>query len=157
MTTNAPPAYGTPVTLGQAKAVLAAAELEAAANGWPLTLAIVDSGANLVALHRMDNASLGSVDIAIAKAGTAVKFRRETKLLQDSVASGGVHLRLLAMPGMVPAEGGVPLVVGGRIVGAIGVSGMASGQDAQVAHAGAKGLLLALGDSPSGSRPPSAE
>jgi len=140
MTTAAPSAYGPPITLREAKAVLAAAETEANANGWPLTLAIVDSGANLVALTRMDNATLGSVDIAIAKADTAVKFRRDTKLLQDSVASGGVHLRLLAMPGMTPLEGGVPLFKAGVIVGAIGVSGMASNQDAQVAHAGAMAL-----------------
>lgn len=140
MTATTPPAYGPPITLVQAKAVLAAAETEANANGWPLTFAVVDSGANLVALHRMDNASLGSLPIAIGKAETAVKFRRDTKALQDNVAAGGVHLRLLAMPGMVPLEGGVPLFVNGAIAGAIGVSGMASGQDAQVAQAGAKAL-----------------
>ena len=136
MTTAAPPAYGRPITLAEAKAVMAAAEAEALANHWPMSLAIVDSGANLVMLQRMDNASLSSTAIAPAKAETAVKFRRETKLLQDSVASGGVHLRLLAMPGMTPLEGGVPLFAGGAIIGAIGVSGMASGDDAQVAKAG---------------------
>lgn len=140
MTTAAPPAYGAPITLAEAKAVLAAAEAEANANAWPLTLAIVDSGANLVALHRMDNASLSSVAIAQAKAETAVKFRRETIVQQDNIASGGVHLRLLAMPGMTPLEGGIPLFKDGKIVGAIGVSGMASNQDAQVGHAGAKAL-----------------
>ena len=140
MTTAAPPAYGAPITLAQAQAVLAAAETEANANAWPLSLAIVDSGANLVAFHRMDNASLGSVAIAQAKAETAVKFRRETVVNQDSVASGGLHLRLLAMPGMTPLEGGIPLYKDGKIIGAIGVSGMASGQDAQVAKAGAKAL-----------------
>jgi len=137
-----PPAYGPPIALAEAKAVLAAAEAEANANGWPLTLAIVDSGANLVALHRMDNATLGSVAVAQAKAETALKFRRETKLLQDNITAGGVHLRMLAMPGMTPLEGGVPLFANGRIIGAIGVSGMASGQDAQVAHAGAKAIGL---------------
>jgi glc operon protein GlcG len=136
----APPAYGPPITLAEAKAVLAAAEAEANAHGWPLTLAIVDSGANLVALHRMDNASLGSPAIAQAKAETAVKFRRETKVMQDNIAAGGLHLRILAMPGVTPLEGGVPLFAHGAIIGAIGVSGMASGQDAQVAHAGAKAL-----------------
>lgn len=140
MTTPAPPAYGPPITLAQAKAVMTAAETEANANGWPLVLTIVDSGANLVMLHRMDNASLGSVAISQAKAETAVKFRRETKQSQDQVASGGVHLRLLAMPGMAPLEGGIPLFIDGKVVGAIGVSGMASPQDAQVAHAGAKAL-----------------
>jgi len=140
MSAPALPAYGPPITLATAKSVMAAAEIEANANGWPMTIAIVDSGANLVMLHRMENASLGSIPIAQGKAETSVRFRRETKLLQDSVAAGGVHLRLLTMPGMLPLEGAVPLYADGVIIGAIGVSGMASGQDAQVAQAGAKAL-----------------
>ena len=140
MSTPAPPAYGPPISLTDAKAVMAAAEAEANANGWPLTMAIVDSGANLVLLTRMDNASLGSVDIAIAKAETSLKFRRETKLFQDMLGTGGVHVRFLAMPGVTPLEGAVPIFSAGKIVGAIGVSGMASSQDAQVAAAGARAL-----------------
>jgi uncharacterized protein GlcG (DUF336 family) len=117
---------------------MAAAETEALANTWPMVIAVVDSGGNLVLLQRMDNAQLGSIEVAQGKAATALKFRRNTKLLQDNIAAGGVHLRMLAMPGVVPLEGGMPLFADGVIVGAIGVSGMTSVQDAQVAEAGAK-------------------
>jgi uncharacterized protein GlcG (DUF336 family) len=101
-----------------------------------VTVAIVDSGGNLVMLHRLDNAQLSSVRLAEAKARTAVEFRRPTKALEDAVAGGGVGLRVLTF-GASLAEGGVPIVHGARIVGAIGVSGVASQQDAQVAQAGA--------------------
>ena len=119
---------------------MAAAEAEAIAQNWPMTIAIVDSGANLVMLHRMENGQIGSIEVAVGKAATAVKFRRATKAFQDLVATGGQHLRLLAMPGVVPLEGGVPIMAGGRIIGGIGVSGMASNQDQQVAEAGLKAL-----------------
>jgi uncharacterized protein GlcG (DUF336 family) len=115
---------------------MAAAEAEAAANNWGVAIAIVDSGGNLVMLHRLDNAQLSAPRIAEAKARTAVEFRRPTKALEDAIAGGGVGLRVLTF-GASAAEGGVPIVVGGRIVGGIGVSGVASHQDAQVAKAGA--------------------
>ena len=130
-----PPAYGPPISLGQAVMVMAAAEAEARANGWPMTIAIVDSGANLDMLHRMDNGQIGSIVIAQGKAETALKFRRATKVFQDLVAGGGTHLRLLNMPGLLPLEGGVPIYSVGKIIGAIGVSGMSSAQDHQVAEA----------------------
>jgi glc operon protein GlcG len=134
----APPStpYGAPITLSAAKQVMAAAEAEAARNGWGVAIAIVDSGANLVMLHRVDNAQLSSVRIAEAKAKTAAEFRRPTKVFEDAVAGGGIGLRVLTFGASV-AEGGVPIVSGGAIVGAIGVSGVQSHQDAQVAQAGA--------------------
>jgi uncharacterized protein GlcG (DUF336 family) len=137
----APPStpYGPPITLGAAKQAMAAAEAEAAKNGWSVAIAIVDSGANLVMLHRLDNAQLSSVRIAEAKAKTAAEFRRPTKVFEDAVAGGGIGLRVLTFGASV-AEGGVPIVSNGTIVGAIGVSGVQSHQDAQVAAAGAAAI-----------------
>ena len=136
------PAYGPPISLDQAKAVMAAAEAEARANGWPMVIAIFDSGANLVMLERMDNTQLGSIQIAQGKAATAVKFRRPTKAFQDQIAAGGQNLRVLAMEDVTPLEGGMPLTQNGLIIGAIGVSGMTSAQDAQVGEAGARALMV---------------
>lgn len=132
--------YGAPISLETAKAVMAAAEAEARANDWPMVIAIVDSGGHLVMLHSLDHAQHGSVVVAEEKARCAVNFKRATKLLEDAVTQGGINLRLLATPGAVPLEGGLPLIAGGRIVGAIGVSGMRSTQDGQVAEAGAKAM-----------------
>jgi uncharacterized protein GlcG (DUF336 family) len=134
----APPTtpYGPPISFDAAKRAMAAAEAEASSNRWGVAIAVVDSGANLVMLHRLDNAQLSSVRIAEQKARSAVEFRRPTKALEDAVAGGGVGLRVLTF-GACVAEGGVPIVADGKIVGAIGVSGVASHQDAQVATAGA--------------------
>jgi uncharacterized protein GlcG (DUF336 family) len=134
----APPStpYGAPISIETAKAAMAAAEAEAAKNGWGVAIAIVDSGGNIVMLHRLDNAQLSAARIAEAKARTAVEFRRPTKALEDAVAGGGVGLRVLTFGASV-AEGGVPIISAGSIVGGIGVSGVASHQDAQVAQAGA--------------------
>jgi uncharacterized protein GlcG (DUF336 family) len=142
MTTAAggPPPYGPPITLADAQRVAEAARSEAARNNWPMVIAIFDSTGHLALLHRMDNAQLGSVAVAQAKAETAVLFRRATRVFEDLVGQGGHHLRLLAMPGIAPLEGGVPLLINGAVIGAIGVSGMQSGQDQQVAEAGAKEL-----------------
>ena len=130
------PLYGDPISLDKAKAVMEAAEAEAAREGWPMVIAIVDSGGNLVMLHRMDQAQLGSIEVARQKAETALRFRRATKAFEDVVTAGGIGLRILAMPNVLPLEGGLPLISDGRIVGAIGVSGMQSSQDSQVARAG---------------------
>jgi glc operon protein GlcG len=137
----APPGtpYGAPISLDAAKKAMAAAEAEAAKNGWGVAIAIVDSGANLVMLHRLNNAQLSSVRIAEAKAKTAAEFRRPTKVFEDAVAGGGVGLRVLTFGASV-AEGGVPIVSNGTIIGAIGVSGAQSHQDAQVAQAGADAI-----------------
>jgi uncharacterized protein GlcG (DUF336 family) len=131
--------YGPPITIDAARKAMAAAEAEAAKNNWAVAIAIVDSGGNLVMLHRLDNAQLSAVRIAEEKARTAVEFRRPTKALEDALAGGGVGLRVLTF-GASLAEGGVPIVAGGMIVGGIGVSGVASHQDAQVAQAGADAL-----------------
>lgn len=139
--TGLPLPYGSPISLAEAKAIMAAAEREAAANHWPMAIAIVDSTAHLVLFQRADQTQLGSMEVAVAKAMTAVKFRRATKIFEDAIAAGGAGLRLCTMPGVVALEGGVPIVVGGQVVGAIGVSGMLSTQDAQVAAAG----LAAIG------------
>jgi uncharacterized protein GlcG (DUF336 family) len=134
----APPTtpYGAPISLTDAKRAMAAAEAEAMNNAWGMAIAIVDSGGNLVMLHRLDNAQLASTRIAEAKARTAVEFRRPTKVFEDAVAGGGIGLRVLTFGASV-AEGGIPIIAEGKIIGAIGVSGAASHQDAQVAHAGA--------------------
>jgi uncharacterized protein GlcG (DUF336 family) len=132
--------YGPPVTLAQARAVMAAAEAEALAHDWPMVIAIVDSGGHLVMLHALDQAQHGSVPVAQGKAETAVNFRRPSKLFEDAVASGSLGWRLLGMSNLLPLDGGLPLIVEGRVVGAIGVSGMQSTQDAQVAAAGAAAI-----------------
>ena len=134
----APPStpYGAPIDIAAAKKAMAAAEAEAVKNNWGVAIAIVDSGANLVMLHRLDNAQLSSVRIAEQKARTAAEFRRPTKVFEDAVAGGGVGLRVLTFGANV-AEGGVPIVSDGKVIGAIGVSGVQSHQDAQVAQAGA--------------------
>ena len=137
----APPStpYGAPIDLAAAKKAMAAAEACATKNNWGVAIAIVDSGANLVMLHRLDNAQLSSVRIAEQKARTAAEFRRPTKVFEDAVAGGGIGLRVLTFEASV-AEGGVPIVSGGKVIGAIGVSGVQSHQDAEVAQAGANAL-----------------
>ena len=135
-----PPDYGPPISLATARKVVAAAEAEAERRDWPMVIAIVDSTGHLVMLHRMDQAQLGSVAVAQAKAETAVKFRRSTKAFQDVVAEGGAGLRVLSMSGVSAVEGGLLLMVKGEVVGAIGVSGMQSGQDGEIARAGVAAL-----------------
>jgi glc operon protein GlcG len=130
------PTYGTPMTLDQAKKAMAAAEAEAAKNSWPMVIAIVDSTGHLLALHRMDNGSYGSIKIAIGKAQTAFEFRQPTKNYNDRLTAGTAP-HLLTIRGATFIEGGIPIVAGGKIVGAIGVSGGTSTQDGQVAKAGA--------------------
>ena len=134
---QAPPPYGLGITLEAAKKAMAAAEAEARKNNWPVAIAIVDSSSKLVMFVKIDNTQHGSVDIAIGKATTAVNLRRPTKALQDSIGQGGSNLRLLAVPRVLPLEGGVPIIVDGKVIGGIGVSGVMSNQDAQVAEAGA--------------------
>jgi len=137
---QAPPAYGPAITLEQAKKVMAGAEAEARKNNWPVVIAILDSGGNLVMLHRLDNAQWGSIDIAKDKARSAVALRRPTKALQDAVSQGGANLRLLNI-GYSVLEGGVPIVADGKIIGSVGVSGVTSQQDAQIAQAGIDAML----------------
>lgn len=135
----APPStpYGAPITLSKAKRAMKAAEAKALENGWSVAIAIVDSGGNLVMMHRLDNTQLSSARIAESKARTAVEFRRSTKVFEDAVAGGGLGLRIFSFGGVAAAEGGVPIVAGGKIIGAIGVSGVQSHQDGATAQAGA--------------------
>ena len=136
--TPPPPApYGVGIGTEAAKKAIAAAEAEAKKNNWPVAIAVVDSSAKLVAFLKMDNTQHASVDIALGKAVTANNFKRPTKALQDSIAQGGANLRILGLPGVTPLEGGVPIVVDGKIIGEIGVSGVTSAQDAECAIAGA--------------------
>lgn len=138
---QAPTPYGLPISLEQAKKVMAAAEAEANKNKWNVVIAIVDAGGNLMMLQRLDNTQFGSIDVAKEKAHAAAAYRRPTKVFQDLITQGGVHLRLLNLTkdaGVL--EGGVPIVVGGMVIGAIGTSGMTSQQDAQISQAGADAL-----------------
>jgi glc operon protein GlcG len=132
--------YGPPISLDAAKKVMEAAEAEASANKWPVVITIVDSTGHLVALHRMDHAQFGSIEVALAKAQTSVNFKRPTKAFADTVAEGGVGMRLLTRENFCPLEGGIPLLGGGKIIGAIGVSGVQSNQDGQIAMAGAAAI-----------------
>ena len=126
------------LTLDAAKKAAAAAEAEAAKNKWTVAVAIVDDGGHLVYLSRIDGTQTGSIDVAIRKARTAQAFKRPTKVFEDAIAGG--RTALLGLEGIVPLEGGVPIVVGGQLVGAIGVSGVTSQQDGMVAKAGADAL-----------------
>jgi len=132
--------YGPPITLEAAKKVAADAQAEAARNHWLMTVAVVDPGGNLVYYERTDNSQWGSSKVAIAKARSAAIFKRPTKVFQDALGKGGVNTRVLALEGAIPVEGGVPLMSDGKIIGAIGVSGDLSENDAQCANAAAQTL-----------------
>ena len=116
--------YGAPITLDQAKKAMAAAEAKAKENNWNVVISIVDSGGHAVMLERLDGTQLASIRIADGKARTAVEFRRPTKALEDVIADGGAGLRYFTMAGVNQMEGGVPIVIDGKIVGGIGVSGV---------------------------------
>jgi uncharacterized protein GlcG (DUF336 family) len=137
---QAPPAYGPAITLEQALKVMAGAEAEAKKNNWPVAIVILDAGGNIVAVHRLDNTQFGSIEIARQKAWSAVAFRRPTKAFQDGLAAGGAGLRILALEGASPVEGGLPLLMDGKIVGSVGVSGVTGEQDSQIAAAGVAAL-----------------
>jgi glc operon protein GlcG len=122
------------LTLAEARQIAAAAEAEAAKNQWNVTIAILDEGGHLLYLERMDDAPLGGVVVAQEKARTSVLFRRPTKSIEESILGG--RLVMLGLPGATPIEGGLPLLNGDRLVGGIGVSGVQSAQDAQIARAG---------------------
>lgn len=134
-----PTPYGAPIGLAAAKKIMAAAESKAVENEWAVAIAIVDSGGNLVLFQRLDNTQLGSIEIAQLKALTAVNFRRPTKDWEERIAKGGVDLKLLKLNGF-PMEGGLPIVHDGEVIGAIGVSGVTSTQDAEIGTAGIEAL-----------------
>lgn len=122
------------VSLELAKKIVAVAEAEAVKNNWTMVISIVDDGGNLVYLCKMDNTQNGSIDVSIQKARTAIFFKRPTKVFEDMVAGG--RNAILGLPGAVPFEGGMPLIVNGQYIGAIGVSGAKSSEDGVVAKAG---------------------
>ena len=135
-----PPLYGPAITLEQAKKVMAGAEAEANKNKWNVCIAVLDSGGNLVMMNRMDGAQWGSIEVAREKAYSAVAFRRPTKAFEDALGQGGSNLRILRVPGASPLEGGLPIVVDGIAIGGVGVSGVQSHEDEQIAAAGIKAL-----------------
>ena len=127
------------LTLADAKKIAQAAEQEALANQWPVVITILDDGGHLLYLQRLDNTQFGSIQVAIEKARAAIAFRRPTKILEENINQG--HLRYLNLPGALPIEGGLPIVINGQFVGAIGVSGVRSNQDAQIAQAGINAFI----------------
>ncbi|MFA7400307.1 MAG: heme-binding protein [Sideroxydans sp.] len=126
------------LSLEDAKRIAAAAEVEAQKNGWRVVVAVVDDGGHLLYLQRSHETQWGSVETAIMKANAAVAFQRPTKASEDAVLSG--RLIHLALPGVIPAEGGVPLVRDDVVIGGLGISGVRSVQDGQVANAGLNAL-----------------
>lgn len=127
--------YGAPISMDRANAVLAAAAAEARKRDWKLSIAVVDSGGNLVAFGRMDGGQLAAVTISEHKARAAVTFRRETKVFESAMQSGLIYQ--LSLDGVIGSRGGIPLVEDGRIIGAIGVSGGTGSQDEVASKAGA--------------------
>jgi|HubBroStandDraft_1064217.scaffolds.fasta_scaffold404182_2 glc operon protein GlcG len=133
----APPSYGSPgVTIAQARKAVEAAEAEAAKNGWHMAIVVVTNEGNLILFNRMDDAQFGSSDVAIHKAKTAAAFRRPTKVFQDAVNATPPALPILTL-GAIAVEGGLPLIAGGKVIGAIGCSGGTAAEDGQTCRAGA--------------------
>lgn len=135
-----PNPYGAPISVESAKKAAAAALAEAVKNHWTMAVAIVDPNGTLIYYEKMDNTQNGSAQVSINKARSAALYKRPTKAFQDAFASGGAGLRVMALEGAVPVEGGVPLISNGKIVGAIGVSGDSSDHDGICAQAGAATL-----------------
>jgi glc operon protein GlcG len=136
-----PEPYGMPIGLENAKKAAAAAIVEARKNSWLMAVAITDPSGELVYFAKMDGTQTGSVNVSIGKSRSAALFKRPTKVFQEMLAAGGAGVRVLALEGAVPIEGGVPLVINGEIVGGIGASGGSSDQDGVVAGAGAAALI----------------
>jgi len=143
MSPDAPQPYGAGIALEVAKKVAAPALAEASRNNWAMAVAVVDGAGDLVYFERMDATQAGSVVIAIGKARSAARFKRPTKAFQEMLATGGDGWRVLGLEGAVPVEGGIPIVIDGKIVGAIGVSGGTSPQDGQCARAGVDAVVQA--------------
>ena len=126
------------LSLDGAKKIAAAAEVEARKNSWNVVIAVVDDGGHLIYLQRLDGTQTGSVQVAIGKAQTSAGFKRPTKAFEDAIAGG--RNAILALHGATPLEGGLPVIINGQVVGAIGVSGVKSVEDAQIAKAGVDSL-----------------
>ncbi|HUL95201.1 MAG TPA: heme-binding protein [Usitatibacter sp.] len=130
------PPYGANITLEQARKAAAGASAEAHKRGWPMAIAVVDTAGQLVYFEKNDQTQTASIAIAQDKAVTAATLRRSTKVIQDVIAGGGAGIRFMTLRGVTAVEGGVPLTIDGKIVGALGVSGMSSDQDGEIAKAG---------------------
>ncbi len=128
--------YGTPISLERAEAAIAAAVAEAKKRDWKLNITVVDSGGNLVAFQRMDGAQLASIQVSEHKARAAANYRRETKAFENAIQQNNLHY-ILTLDGVIASRGGIPLVAGGKIVGAIGCSGGTGSQDEVACKAGA--------------------
>ena len=137
---QAVPQYGANVSHEQARKAIAAAVADARKQNLPMAIAVVDTAGQLVAFERMDSTQTGSIGVSQDKAISAALFRRPTKAFQDAVAAGGAGLRILTLRGASAIEGGIPLAVDGKIIGAIGVSGGSAEQDGVVAKAGFDGM-----------------
>ena len=124
------------LTLADAQRISDAAQARAQQDNWNVVIVILDDGGNIVSLRRMDGTQLGSVDVAIGKAKTAVYFKRSTKVFQDMINDG--NSALIGMPNVVAVEGGLPIKRGDRIIGSIGISGVTSAQDGIIAEAAVK-------------------
>ena len=133
--------YGSAIPLDTSKRAATAAVDEARRNGWTMAVAIVDAAGDLVYFEKMDETQTGSVTVSQSKARSAARFKRPTKAFQDALTATPDGLRILGIEGAVPVEGGLPIVMGGKIVGAIGVSGGTSQQDGQCAQVGLNALL----------------
>ena len=134
------PQYGANVNLEQARKVIAAAVVDSRRQNLPMAITVVDTAGQLVAFERMDNTQTASIGVSQDKAVSAAMYRRPTKAFQDVLAAGGVGLRVLTLRGANAVEGGLPLIIDGKIIGAVGVSGGTSDQDGVVAKAGADAL-----------------
>ena len=128
--------YGAPISLERAEGAIAAALAEAKKHNWKLNVAVVDSGGNLVAFERMDGAQLASIEVSQHKARAAARFRRETRVFEDSVQLKQNYYAL-TLDGMIASRGGIPLIVGGKLIGAVGCSGGTGSQDEVVCKAAA--------------------
>lgn len=135
-----PPAYGEPITLEQAKKAADAAEAEMKKNGWFMAIAVAGPSGDLVYFRKLDNTQFGSIAIAQHKARAAATFRRPTKVFEDRIAQGGAGIAAMTLDGVIGSEGGIPILVGGKIIGAIGCSGGTGQQDGVACTAGVNAL-----------------
>jgi uncharacterized protein GlcG (DUF336 family) len=121
------------ITLEAAKKMAAAGEAEARKNGWNVAIAVVDASGGLILFQKLDETQPGSIAISQGKARTAALFKRPTKAMEEAVAAG--KLAFLSLDGILPIQGGLPVIADGKVIGAVGVSGVTSAQDEQVAQA----------------------
>lgn len=134
------PSYGTSINLEQARKVIAAAVVEARKNSWPVAIAVHDTAGMLVAFEKMDDTQTASIEVAQDKGRSSAIYRRPTKAFEDGLAAGGIGVRALNLRDASVVEGGLPLMMGGKVIGGIGVSGVTAPQDGIVAKAGADAL-----------------